>query len=150
MKYDLREVIGLRPVLGDFPVMLSEMAHGHISSALTLEDLGFSPEAHVCHTVRVGFWGERTVSNWNPQNRNLALEFYRFDKGVFCHLLNKISKWIQEGTLDAEDYLGIYDGKKEGLSHDFDDCFDDMVFVESDQLFWALKGYIHAINGDFV
>jgi hypothetical protein len=149
-QYDLREVIGLRPVLGDFPMILSQMAHGHISSALTLEELGFSPEARISRNLRIGLWGRKTITSLNYNNRTLTLEIYRLDEGVFCHLLNKISKWIQEGILDTEDYLGIYDDKTDKLCPTFDSCYEDMVFMESDQLFWALKGYMHAVRGEFV
>jgi hypothetical protein len=148
-KYDLRKVIGLSPVLGDFPVTLSNMAHHNISSALALEELGLSPVARFSRNVRICFWRKKVFSIPNYDNRKLALEIFFLDEGVFCHLLNKISKWIQRGLLDPEDYLGIYDDDNETLCRTFLPCYEGGVFLENDQLFWALKGYIHAVRGDF-
>jgi hypothetical protein len=144
----LEAVLGLQPVLGDFRATLLQMGHTEISAATNLEDLGFSPKARVMRYVK-RIWGVKKVSNWNPKNRALTLDIYRFDEGVFCHLLNKVSKWIQEGILGTEDYLGIYDDERDELCSVFETCYDDMVFMKSDQLFWALKGYAHAVRGDF-
>jgi len=144
----LEAVLGLQPVLGDFRATLLQMGHTEISAATNLEDLGFSTKARVMRYVK-RIWGVKKVPRWNSKNRALALEIYRFDEGVFCHLLNKVSKWIREGVVPMGDYLGIYDDERDELCSVFETCYDDMLFIESDQLFWALKGYAHAVRGDF-
>jgi hypothetical protein len=145
----IESVLGLRHVLGMFPIVLPRMAHREISAATSLEDLGFSTKARVMRYVK-RIWGVKKVPCWNSKNRTLALEIYWFDEGVFCHLLNKVSKWIREGVVPMGDYLGIYDDERDDLCSVFETCYDDVVFIESDQMFWALKGYVHAVRGDSV
>jgi hypothetical protein len=101
--------------------------------------------------VRVGIWGSKKIASWNAKNRQMTLAIYIYDEGLFCHLLNKVSKMIRDGFLDPDDYLGIYDDKREALCEEFDyrRNDDDYCVLDSDQMFWSLTNYAQAVNGDF-
>lgn len=147
----MSSILGLMPILKDYPAVMVRMGHAEISAATTLEALGYSAKARVFRDVRVGIWGSKKIASWNAKNRQMTLAIYIYDEGLFCHLLNKVSKMIRDGFLDPDDYLGIYDDKREALCEEFDyrRNDDDYCVLDSDQMFWSLTNYAQAVNGDF-
>lgn len=142
----LRGILNLESLIGHMRRYLLDMAHNEIKEAKTLGDLGYSMETRISRTVRVGWWGKKKISLWNDENHLLSMDIYHFDEGVFCHLINKVSKMIRDGVVAPDDYLCIYDDEMGCLCRTLNECEHDMLSIESDQMYWALTEYVSAIN----
>jgi hypothetical protein len=112
---------------------LVKMGHRIITGAKSMKDLGFSEKTAV--DAGSGFM----VANDN--NTMLAHHIFVLDKGLFAHLLNKVTKLITTKVIPNKDHLCIMNWPYEWVHDSFTPYTEDGEILIDNQTWDAEEKY---------